>query len=90
MGKRSAGYALKIEGDVHIYFPYFDPTYLLVIPGLILGLWAQAKVKSTYHKYSRVPTGRGQGAAQVVGQLLAWEGAGHVQISRTKGTLTDH
>ena len=73
-----------------MYFPYFDPTYLLVIPGLILGLWAQAKVKSTYHKYSRIPTGRGQSAAQVVGRLLAQEGAGHVQISRTRGTLTDH
>lgn len=73
-----------------MFFPYFDPTYLLVIPGLILGLWAQAKVKSTYQKYSKVPTSRGQNAAQAVARMLEKEGAGDVQIGRTRGTLTDH
>lgn len=73
-----------------MFFPYFDPTYLLIIPGLILGLWAQAKVKSTYHKYSRIPTSRGMSAAQAVSRMLEREGAGDVQIGRVRGTLTDH
>ena len=37
---------------------YYDWTYLLIIPGLILGLWAQFKVKNTYAEYSRIPTRR--------------------------------
>ena len=71
--------------------PFFwDPTYLWVIPGLLLGLWAQARVKSAYHQYSRIPTRRGMSAAQAVKIMLEREGAGDVQITRTRGTLTDH
>ena len=69
---------------------YFDPTYLWVLPGLLLGLWAQAKVKSAYQKYSMVPTQRGQSAAQAIRKMLEKEGAGNVIIAPTSGTLTDH
>lgn len=37
---------------------FWDWTYLLLIPGLILGIWAQAKVNGAYSKYSRVPSQR--------------------------------
>ena len=37
------------------YYYYWDWTYLLIIPGLILGLIAQAKVKSAYAQCSRFP-----------------------------------
>lgn len=37
------------------YYYYWDWTYLLIIPGLILGLIAQAKVKSAYAQCSRIP-----------------------------------
>lgn len=30
---------------------YFDWTYLLIIPGLLLGMWAQHKVNSAYQQY---------------------------------------
>ena len=36
------------------YGYYFDPTYILVIIGAILAIWASARVNSTYSKYSRV------------------------------------
>ena len=35
-------------------FLFFDPTYFIAIPGLIFTLWAQAKVKSAFGKYSKV------------------------------------
>ena len=40
------------------YF-YYDWTMILVIPGLLLGLYAQFKVKSTFDRYSRVRTKSG-------------------------------
>ena len=69
---------------------YWDSTILLLIPGLLLGLWAQARVKSAFEKYSKVPTQRGMSASQAVSRMLSQEGAGHVRIESTQGTLTDH
>lgn len=69
---------------------FWDYTMLILIPGLLLGLWAQARVQSAYAKYSRVRTQQGLPAEEVVGQLLRQEGADHVVISRTSGQLTDH
>lgn len=69
---------------------YWDSTIIFLIPGLILGLWAQARVKSAYQKYSRVPSQRGIPAAQAIARLLANQGAGDVTIARTRGQLTDH
>ena len=68
---------------------FWDYTMLILIPGLLLGLWAQARVQSAYAKYSRVRTQRGLPAEEVVGQLLRQESADHVGISRTSGQLTD-
>ena len=69
---------------------YFDWTYLLIIPGLLLGLWAQAKVKSTYAEYSRIPTRLGRSAATVVDDLLRRNGNNKVRVGRVSGELTDH
>ena len=69
---------------------YFDWTYLLIIPGMILGLWAQHKVKSTYAEFSRVPTRLGRSAATVVDDLLHRNGNNKVRIGRVSGELTDH
>lgn len=46
------------------YYYYWDWTYLLIIPGLILGLIAQAKVKSAYAQCSRIPAKCGLTASQ--------------------------
>ena len=69
---------------------FWDYTMLILIPGLLLVLWAQARVQSAYAKYSRVRTQRGLPAEEVVGQLLRQESADHVVISRTSGQLTDY
>lgn len=69
---------------------FYDWTYLLIIPGLILGIWAQMKVKSTYAEYSRIPTRLGRGAASVVDDLLRRNGNNRVSVGRVHGELTDH
>lgn len=69
---------------------WYDWTYLLVVPGLILGVWAQIKVKSAYAKYSRVPTRLGRSAASVVNDALHRQGNYNVRIGHVNGELTDH
>lgn len=69
---------------------YFDWTYLLIIPGMLLGLWAQFKVKNTYAEFSRVPTRLGRSAAAVVDDLLRRNGNNKVRIGHVSGELTDH
>lgn len=69
---------------------YLDWTYLLIIPGLLLGLWAQARVKSAYGEYSRISTRLGRSAAVVVNDLLHRNGNHAVRIGRVNGELTDH
>ncbi len=69
---------------------FYDWTYFLIIPGLILGIWAQMKVKGTYAEYSRIPTRLGRSAANVVDDLLRRNGNNKVSIGRVSGELTDH
>lgn len=69
---------------------YFDWTYLLIIPGLLLGLWAQQRVNSAYRQYSRVSTRLGVPASQAVQELLRHNGNSAVRVGRISGELTDH
>ena len=71
------------------YF-YYDWTMILVIPGLLLGLYAQFKVKSTFARYSRVRTKSGLTAEAAARMLLSRGGSTNVTISRVNGPLTDH
>ncbi|MCP4357466.1 MAG: zinc metallopeptidase [Chloroflexi bacterium] len=63
---------------------------LLALPGLLLGLWAQAKVKGAFNKYSKVPTSRRQTGAKMARELLDSQGLYEVQIERVDGRLSDH
>lgn len=67
-----------------------DPTFLLVIPALILSLYAQAKVRGAYAKYSQVVASSRLTGAQAAYQLLQAAGAGNVTIEKIPGDLTDH
>ncbi len=70
---------------------YFgDWTFLLLIPAAIFALIAQAKVRSTYAKYSRRAAASGLTAAQAAASLLQMGGAGDVAIERIAGQLTDN
>jgi Zn-dependent membrane protease YugP len=72
-------------------FFYFDPLFLLfAIPPLILGLWAQARVRSTFGKYSKIRTGTGVTGAQAARRLLDAHGLQNVVVERVSGKLSDH
>ncbi len=65
--------------------------YLLyAVPGLLLGLYAQAKVKSAFNKYSKVRTRRGLTGAQAARAILDANGLYDVAVERVKGFLSDH
>jgi hypothetical protein len=70
---------------------FFDPSYLLFAgPPLLLGLWAQFKVKSAFKKYSQVPTQNGITGAQAAIRLLQRGGLSNVVVEPTQGMLSDH
>ncbi len=72
------------------YF-YFDPCYLVfVLPALLLVLFAQWRVNSTYNHYLRVPNSRGIPGLQAARALLDASGLYDVQIEGTRGRLSDH
>ena len=67
-----------------------DPTFLLLIPALILGMWAQAKVQGAYRTYSQVFSRKGLRACDVARSLMDRFGLSGIAIERTPGNLTDH
>jgi len=70
-------------------YGYF--TYLLyMLPALLLGLWAQFKVKSTFHKYDKMKNSRGMTGAQIAKMILDQNNLSHVRIEQVAGNLTDH
>lgn len=69
---------------------WYDPTYLLILPGLILALWAQSKVSSAYAKWSRYQALSGATGAQVAQDLLWRNGINDVRVELGQGQLTDH
>ncbi len=63
---------------------------ILSLPALILGLWAQAKIRSSYSKYSKVRTTTGLSGAEVARRMLDHNGLSAVRIEQVTGNLTDH
>lgn len=75
----------------YYYSPFFfDPTYFLVIIGIIISLIAQGFVKSTYARYSKVGSSRGITAERAAQMVLNHYGIRDVEITRVSGHLTDH
>ena len=72
------------------FFYYFDPTYILVVIGLIISVWAQVTVQSTFNKYSRVRVSRGVTGADAARQVLSHGGVHGVSIKSIRGSMTDH
>lgn len=69
---------------------YWDWTMILVIPGLLLGSWAQMRVSSAFRKYSAVHARSGMSAEDVARSMLNQAGCGNVSIRSVSGNLTDH
>ncbi|AZR72964.1 peptidase [Anoxybacter fermentans] len=73
-----------------MYYPIYDSTWIIVLPAIILVMWAQYKVKSTFYQYLQVPNRRGYTGAQVARDILDRAGLHHVRVERISGELTDH
>ena len=71
---------------------YFGDIYyfILVIPVLIFTLICQARVNSTFKKYSQMRTYRGMDGATAAGQVLRYNSVFGVRVERVSGDLTDH
>jgi hypothetical protein len=69
---------------------FFDPTMLLMIPGLLLGLWAQMKLSAAYGRYSRQPVESGLTGAEAARHILDRAGLPNVAVNPVEGHLTDH
>ena len=72
------------------FFMFYDPTYFLVLIGVVLSLVASARVKSTFQRYSQMRNSRGMTGAQAAEQVLHGAGIYDVRIERVAGNLTDH
>ena len=73
------------------YYYGFDMTYLvLVLPCIILSLWASARVNSTFKKYSNQLSRRRITGAEAARRVLSANGVHDVRIDRISGNLTDH
>jgi uncharacterized protein len=71
---------MPLYGDWHYY--------LYALPGLLLGLWAQASLKGTFAKYAQVPTESGVNGQQTAQALMQLTGV-QVGVNSTPGMLTD-
>lgn len=72
------------------YMYRFDATYILVLIGAILTLLAQARMQSTFSKYSKIRSGSGMNGAAVARRILDMNGLGNVAVNHISGNLTDH
>ena len=72
------------------FYPYDYYYLILVVPALLISLWAQLKVKSTFNRYEQVYGRQGITAAQAARRILDQNGLYGVRIEMTGGKLTDH
>jgi Zn-dependent membrane protease YugP len=70
---------------------WFDPMYFVFLaPAILLSLWASAKTKAAFRKYSRVRAATGLTGAQAALKMLAAAGIRDVEVVPTGGILSDH
>jgi len=74
-----------------MFWNLFNPLYLMfMIPGLLLGIWAQIKLSHAYGKYSKVAVESGMTGAQAAREILDHAGLNNVPVEEVPGHLTDH
>lgn len=72
------------------FYYYYDPTYILIIAGALICLAAQAKVKTTYARYSKVRNMRGMTGKEAAEKILRDAGIYDVQVRHISGEMTDY
>lgn len=73
-----------------MYFGYFDPTIIILIPAIIFTLIAQSRVNSAYNRYAGVRNRRGITGAEAARRILDSNGLQDVPIEITNRRLSDH
>ncbi len=73
-----------------MYFGSYGLYFLISIPALLLGIYAQTKVQSAYRKYSKVRISNGMTGEEVARQVLDANNLQNVRIEQVRGTLSDH
>jgi Zn-dependent membrane protease YugP len=74
-----------------MFFYGFDPMYFLFLaPGMLLALWAQAKVKWAYAQASQIPSHSGLNGAAAAREVMRAGGVFDVEIEQVSGYLSDH
>src|SRR5579864_3460392 len=70
---------------------FFDPLYFLfLLPGMLLAMWAQARVSLAYAEGSRIPAASRLTGAQAAAEIMRAEGVDGVSIEPVAGQMTDH
>ncbi|MDO5563865.1 MAG: zinc metallopeptidase [Eubacteriales bacterium] len=69
---------------------FYDPTYIFVIVGALIGTIASALMQHTYSKYAEIYSKRNISANEVAKEILQKNGIYDVSIGTVEGTLTDH
>ena len=69
---------------------FYDPTWIIILPALILTIWAQSNINSAYSKYSRVMNRRGMTGYDAARKILDMNGLQNVKIEHIAGRLSDH
>ena len=72
------------------YYYGFDYTYVLVLIGAVLCMWASYRVNSVYNKYSLIRSASGMTGAEVAQRILDRNGVRDVRVEHVSGNLTDH
>ena len=67
-----------------------DPTMIILIPAILLSMWAQSRVQSTFSQYSQVAARGNVTADSVARMLLTLYGMSNMPINHVSGNLTDH
>ena len=73
---------------MYSYF-YWDWTMLLMIPGVIVAIWAQSRVNRAYNTYSKMPVMSGVTGREIASRILYVGGLQHVQIGVHQGRLSE-
>ena len=69
---------------------FYDATYILVLIGALLSMWASARVNLTYKKYAQVHSRSGLTGAEAARRILQGAGIYNVRVEHISGNLTDH
>src|SRR5690349_8550672 len=71
---------------------FWDTKYILfvMLPGMLIGLWAQMKLMSAYGKYSKEPVASGMTGAEAARRILDEAGLTDMPVEEVEGHLSDH